>query len=341
MNQYDFDMLLQKYLAGTCTPEEEKLVLDWSENMLQHSTILISPPEKEMIRKRIWKNLHAITNPVSPLRTRWVRVAIAAVMVLALASLYHMTYSNKEQQVSKVAPTQVVTDPFHHAKGNIEVKNTSNKPHRIVLEDGSVVILQPSGTLSHPEHFEAKSRTVHLHGDAFFEVTSNPTKPFYVYTGDLVTRVLGTSFNIKSSESGQSIEVSVVNGRVSVYETSKTRDRQRNGIILNPNQKIRFDKDVKVMIPELVEEPVIVHPPEEKSVFIFEETEITKVFAMIQKVYGVEIVIETPDLEACVFTGDINDLPLYSQLKMICKSVNANYELRGTSLFIHGEGCKD
>jgi transmembrane sensor len=267
-------------------------------------------------------------------------MAVAASVLLVVAFISVRQWNLAHLRISDSNPlSPIQADHSIQHKGNIEVKNTSDKPHQITLEDGSVVILQPHSSLSHPEHFEQQSRTVYLIGEAFFKVEKNPSKPFYVYTGDLVTRVLGTSFNIKSSQSGQSIEVSVVTGRVSVYENSTRTDQTRNGIILNPNQKIRFDKGSKMLIPELVEEPVIVHPPDKKSVFIFEETELPQVFAMIQEVYGVEIVLETPGLENCVFTGDINDLPLFSQLKMICKSVNANYELRGTSLFIHGEGC--
>ncbi|CAG5012042.1 hypothetical protein DYBT9275_05087 [Dyadobacter sp. CECT 9275] len=342
MNQYDFDLLLQKYLAGTCTPEEEKQILDWSENMLLSSQVSISASEKELIRKRLWKRLSKIGRPVSQLNTFWTRLAIAASVLLLFAcgsvflwpSIFPL---NKTNQVATVFNGPQTIQP----KGNIEVKNTSDTPNKIVLEDGTVVLLKPQSSLSHPKHFGDQSRVVYLSGEAFFNVTKNPSKPFFVYTGELVTRVLGTSFNVKSFNSAQSIEVSVVAGRVSVYENSKKTPQTRNGIILNPNQKIRFDRDVKIMVPELVEEPVLVNPPEKKSLFIFEETPLPQVISMLQEVYGIEIVLETPALETCFFTGDINDLPLYSQLKLICKSINASYELRGTTLFMSGEGCRN
>ena len=342
MNQYDFDRLLQKYLAGTCTPEEEKQILDWSENMLLSSQVSISASEKELIRKRVWNRLYKIGKPVSKLNTfrLWIGIAASVLLVFACGSALLwpsiFSLSNTEQIATVFNGLQTVLP-----KGNIEVKNTSDKPYKVLLEDGTVVILKPQSSLSHPEHFGDKSRIVYLSGEAFFNVTKNPSKPFFVYTGELVTRVLGTSFNVKSFNSARSIEVSVVTGRVSVYENSKKTPQTRNGIILNPNQKIRFDRDIKVMVPELVEEPVIVKPPEKKSLFIFEETPLPQVTSMIQEVYGIEIVLETPSLETCVFTGDINDLPLYSQLKLICKSINASYELRGTTLFMSGEGCSD
>lgn len=342
MNQYDFDLLLQKYLEGTCTPEEEKQILEWSENMLSSSRVSISASEKDLIRKRIWKRLSQISRPVSLLNSSWMRMGIAASILIVVAYsstlLWPSVFSlKKTREVTGIPGSVHMTLP----KGNIEVKNTSDSPHKVLLEDGTEVILKPQSSLSHPEHFSEKSRIVYLSGEAFFNVSKNPSKPFFVYAGELVTRVLGTSFNVRSFNSAQSIEVSVVTGRVSVYENSKKSPQARNGIILNPNQKIRFDKDAKVLVPELVEEPVVVNPPEKKSLFIFEETPLPQVTAMIQEVYGIEIVLETPALETCVFTGDINDLPLYSQLKLICKSINASYELRGTTLFMSGEGCKN
>ena len=342
MNQYDFDLLLQKYLAGECTQEEEQHILDWSENMLKSSRVVLNSSEKELLRKRIWKRLSKISRPVSVFSNSWVKLSVAASVLILLAVGSSLLWPSsfpikKKDNATALLASAQSTLP----KGNIEVKNTSGKPYKVVLEDGTEVVLKPQSSLSHPEHFNEKARIVHLSGEAFFNVTKNPARPFFVYTGELVTRVLGTSFNVKSYNAAKSIEVSVVTGRVSVYENSKKTAQTRNGIILNPNQKIRFDSEVKVLVPELVEEPVVVHPVEKKASFIFEETPLPQVISMIQEVYGIEIVLETAAMEQCVFTGDINDLPLYSQLKLICKSINANYELRGTTLFISGEGCRN
>jgi ferric-dicitrate binding protein FerR (iron transport regulator) len=75
------------------------------------------------------------------------------------------------------------------------------------LEDGSEVQLNPNSTISYPEHFGQKTRTVYLKGEAFFSIKRNPAKPFVVHTGELVTEVLGTSFTIKSYENAKAIEV--------------------------------------------------------------------------------------------------------------------------------------
>jgi hypothetical protein len=64
------------------------------------------------------------------------------------------------------------------------------------------------------------------------------------------------------------------------------------------------------------------------------------VLKKLENAYGIQIIVENQMLNQCVFTADLNDLPLHTQLDLICKSVNASFEQRGTSIFINGEGCK-
>ena len=73
----------------------------------------------------------------------------------------------------------------------------------IQLPDGSVVMLSASAQLSYTKEFGKDStREVWLSGgEAFFKVAKNPEKPFLVYCGEVVTKVLGTSFNIKPATS--------------------------------------------------------------------------------------------------------------------------------------------
>jgi len=343
MNQHDFDVLLQKYLAGECSPGEEKHIREWSENMLKHGEVQIQDKEKELIGKRIRQRLAIENRTVSVFRNTWFLTGIAA--SLLIVAMAWIAFSANPDLLS--GKTESVASSVHsNAKlpsvsGNIEIKNTSQKPYEIRLNDETRVTLKPGSSLSYPEQFDKKLRKVYLDGEALFNVRKDPARPFMVHTGDLVTQVLGTSFIVKSYDTSKAIEVEVITGRVSVYENSEKSPKSRNGIILIPNQKIIFDKISKTLTPELVSEPVIVEEPVAKSQFIFEETLLPQVLSLIQKAYGIEIVIETAALNNCEFTGDINDLPLYSQLKMICRAVNANYELRGTTFFLNGEGCKD
>ncbi|MFD1141036.1 FecR family protein [Larkinella insperata] len=340
MNQYDFDQLLQKYLAGQCSPEEEEQVLRWSAHVLNDEREPLTTGEQQETRKRLWNHLQASARTKS-YRLPWQQLALAAVVVL-VSGLAYFFYRSPKNPPNRPTTAHLSAEPA--AKpfapgGYVVTKNTSSLPLDVTLEDGTVISLKKNSLLSYPRHFDAKNRKVMLEGGAFFKVKRDVSRPFLVYTGELVTQVLGTSFTVESYRHAKTIEVQVVSGRVSVYENRRQSVQNRNGMILNPNQKITFDKTAKKLVAGLVAAPLIIEPPREKSELVFEEMPLPRVLEALQKAYQIEIISETPALETCVFTGNLNDLSLHTQLMFICKSVNASYELRGTTFFVRGDGC--
>ena len=331
MNQYDFDIVLQKYLSGEQSPEEEKFVLEYLENNpLNDSPVFES--EKEIIGERIKRKLYTdiVGLPVYVRFLPWIK-GIAASIAIVLGCWFFL---------NKTASTETLNPETVDGQSVVEIKNTSNKPQRVALEDGSIVILKAKSSISFPEHFGEKRRLVYLHGEAFFEIKRNPAKPFVVSTGNLSTQVLGTSFIVKSYDDARSIEVLVKSGRVSVYEAADKTSSSKNGVILTRNQKITFDKKSKKMELAIIENPVISLTETALAAgFTFLETPVKDAFLHLEKAYGIDIVIENDAVEACKFTGDLTNLTLFEQLDLICKSLNATYERRGTTLFVRGEGC--
>jgi mannose-6-phosphate isomerase-like protein (cupin superfamily) len=338
MNQHEFDALLQKYLSGECSRDEEKQVQEWSAHMLLRK-IPLSETEQRAIKKSQWKKLRSLALGKQPflVNSGWLKAGAAAA-VLFLVGYIGVRFNSffkvpdKQPVVAESTIANPETDDLYKITNVTEVRE-------LVLEDGSVITLKKGSSMSYPKHFDNKSRKIYLEGEAFFKVKKDPSRPFMVYTGELVTQVLGTTFSVKSNENAKTIEVQVVSGRVSVYEKQQTGPQNRNGVILNPNQKITFDVVSKKLVPGLVEAPVLLSPPETKNEFMFDEVAVPKVLATIQHAYHVEIVVETPNLDSCIFTGDLNSLSLHSKLKLLCESVNATYELRGTTFFLQGKGC--
>jgi ferric-dicitrate binding protein FerR (iron transport regulator) len=336
MNQFEFDKLLEKYLAGQTTPAEEDLVRQWSDQVLAGSSTHLAPAEQETIRKRIWQRLRrrVIAPSTLPQWPHWAKLGIAASVGLALVG---MLYAYKATSLFGRL-TAASTQP----PGAIRVHNTSGKPQRVTLKDGSTVVLAPRSSISYPEHFGNKTRTIFLQGEAFFDVRKDPNKPFIVQAGELMTQVLGTRFTVKSYEEAETIEVVVATGKVSVYENREKSSRHRDGVILTPNQKITFDKKSQKITPGLVETPAVVSAPGRtaKQHFVFVETPLSQVLATLRETYGIDILVENDAMNVCRFTADLNNLSLYTQLDLICKSLNATYERRGTTLFIQGVGCE-
>jgi transmembrane sensor len=97
---------------------------------------------------------------------------------------------------------------------------TASLSDSVKLEDGSIVYLASHSEFKYPEHFEGRLRTVSLvRGNAFFKVAKDKTHPFIISSGQIKTKVLGTSFHIGLNQNQAS--VTVITGHVQV--SSKTQ----------------------------------------------------------------------------------------------------------------------
>ncbi|MDY3848006.1 MAG: FecR domain-containing protein [Prevotella sp.] len=94
----------------------------------------------------------------------------------------------------------------------------ADKDFHLHLPDGSKVWLNANAVFSYPTRF-GKTREVRLEGEAYFSVTSDPQHPFIVATGDIMTRVVGTEFNVDYTE-GDAPCITLVSGRVDIDDAS-------------------------------------------------------------------------------------------------------------------------
>ena len=126
--------------------------------------------------------------------------------------------------IDRQTPVAAIKTPDSYL---IEHVNKSEKPLLINLPDKSSVLLSQNSLIRYPREFKGDTRHVELEGNAFFEVTKNPHKPFYVEAGAIVARVLGTSFEINASPAASEVRVIVRSGTVSVFpktDGKKTHD---------------------------------------------------------------------------------------------------------------------
>lgn len=87
----------------------------------------------------------------------------------------------------------------------------------LTLPDGSKIKLNSKARVSFPESSNDSIRWVQVHeGEVFFDVVKNTEKPFIVRTGDIDTKVLGTSFNVNFQSENKVLDVALVSGKVQV-----------------------------------------------------------------------------------------------------------------------------
>lgn len=231
----------------------------------------------------------------------------------------------------------------------VEKINNTSASMLIKLADGSSVFLKPRSKISYASSFGRENkREVYLSGEAFFEVTENPERPFYVYANELITKVLGTSFNVQAFQDDINVTVKVSTGRVSVSVASEIRKGKTSisgdsdGVLLLPNQQAILSRQEVSLVKNLVEDPALlrVNPVNTKNkLFVFEAVPTTEVFKILEQAYGVAIEFEEKLFINCQFTADLTDENLYEKLNIICKSIEANYQIMDAKIIVSGKGC--
>ncbi len=275
-------------------------------------------------------------------RQTWVRVAAAVVLIPLAGWLIFQNNFRKE-----VTPYHEVVEQIKHDIKLIEFTNTTSRTQSVTLSDGSSVVLQPQTRISYPTVFQTDKREVVLSGEAFFEVSKNPEKPFFVFANGLVTKVLGTSFTVQAYEKDQEVRVIVKTGKVSVFTRedptadAKQKNRELTGLVLTPNQQVTFRRADSRLVRSLVEKPQLLALPDiQQQSFEFRQAPVSDVFAVLEKAYGVKIVYDEELMGACELTATLGDEPLLEKMHLICKVLEANYELIDAQIVVTGKGCK-
>ncbi|NEU70179.1 iron dicitrate transport regulator FecR [Spirosoma agri] len=215
------------------------------------------------------------------------------------------------------------------------VKNYTGVPLIVLLPDQSSVLLSTNSQLRYRKQNQAPLREVFLQGEGFFEVTKNPARPFIVYTTNLTTKVLGTSFQVRSFAKELDASVKVKTGKVSVIPV----DTPSEPILLTVNQQLRIetktDKVVKQDRKAISEQPSALLDQQ----FAFSYTPIPEVFDQLEGSYHMPIKYNRELLKRCTFTGQLIDAPFLEKIKIICLAIDSTYEIVDNQLIIRSRGC--
>lgn len=254
---------------------------------------------------------------------RWVwAVASMAAMLVIVAGLSFYFLPNNNEKISKIKSDIPISDWAKY-------ENSSAKILKVVLPDGSVVLLQPKTQLSYNQS-DRIYRQVNLKGEAFFDVKRDESRPFLIYSGKMTTTVLGTSFNVKAYPAMETFEVSVVTGKVSVKnETEKE-------VILLPKQQVVLEtKTDEMQVNALPLDKTFYW---ELSSLQFDDNNMEDVIQRIEQKFNVSIDL-SPKLRNCRLSGNFENVHLSTILEIICRSIEAEYVIDGQNISLKGNGC--
>ena len=206
-------------------PSKEETLAAWEAFEKKHISSEeehLQKAEDELSEKKIEDEIgrESSSRKVSKARIlAWITASVAVA-----ASLFLFIFRSS-QEISQ--PTEFSMELFSEVTSPKQVEQTLSNGYCVVstpaatttlvtLSDGTKVMLNANSTLEYPASFDdAEVREVRLKGEAHFEVTKNPHRPFVVKAGEMQTQVLGTIFDVKAYRK-DAPKVTLMQGKVKV-----------------------------------------------------------------------------------------------------------------------------
>lgn len=185
---------------------------------------------------------------------------------------------------------------------------------KVALPDGSVVWLNAKSKLTYPSEFNGTTREVELEGEALFDVTHNPQKPFTVVTPSYRINVLGTVFNVKSYSVADVFETTLVSGSVKVQE----KDNASVIAVLKPNEKFSFDKKKAATSVTKVDAPT--YTTWKDGLYQFDHVSFGEMLNDLQLYKDVKIQVVDSSLLSIICTGKFRQQESIEQIMDILKT---------------------
>ncbi|SEJ73408.1 FecR family protein [Dyadobacter sp. SG02] len=263
---------------------------------------------------------------------RWLRWSAAAVLVIGLGFWW-----SRAGRDSRIAGKGIAVIG-NSASGEWIIRENQSQTIMLVnLPDGSSVLLSKGSSIRFVKEMNGAERDVFLDGEGFFEVVKNPAKPFLVHTDKLTTRVLGTSFRVKSFPGQAEAEVAVKTGKVAVLADG---DDAAKSLMLYPNQRVSLirknDRLVSSVTGPARTEATI---PIEIEPFNFQFTPVSEAFKTLETHYAVKILFDVEKMSQCTVTASLKDEPFLEKVRLICLATEASFIVDGDIVSISGAGC--
>ena len=341
MDQSEFRTLLHRYQTGSCTSAEKRQLEAWYASLGAERQLLLSPDERTAWEAAVWQRIadHTISPKLADAALpmayhgswRSGSVRWAAVAILALGAGLAGTYWGRGLASQPAAATAEAA-----ATANwVVYRNALAHDSRVALPDGSTVTLAPASSLKYPRAFAGARRSVYLTGEAFFEVFHDARHPFSVYTEQVVTTVLGTTFLVRAYAGQPEAQVLVRTGAVRVSPRAASATSSAASVVVRPNQQAVYSVGRGQLRRELVAQPALLAP----QAFVFDDRPVTEVLAALQKGYGVTIEYDAAALRHCTLNLSLGPESLFEKLDIICETLGASYEKVDGRILFHSQPC--
>jgi len=296
--KHSLEYLIDKSSRNKTSEAEESLLNDFALNQYQNSNWdETSMGNSDEVSQDIYDNIQLKIGKKKNLHPYLKYMAAASILFLVGLGFFYKPNVTAEKQLSF---------------------KTSDTPKSILLSDGSKIYLAANSSFQYPEKFKGDERKVSLlKGNAFFEIAKDKTHPFIISSGEIKTRVVGTSFHIQFSKS--KCEVIVVTGKVNVSAKGQSVDLVPNEEALFTTQKLTKQLADKSFLVNWYTTDVTLN-----------ETTLKQVITILQYKYGVLFQYNDERVLATPLTVFIKkDATLESVLQQINYITNLKFKIYG------------
>jgi ferric-dicitrate binding protein FerR (iron transport regulator) len=333
LQQEDVYLLIARYLARQTSSDENAQLATWvaqsPENertfeqlktVWQASQTPAAPAETAAALARLKVRLalpapaaEPAVDPAPPVRRWWLRVArptqLTAVLLLLVSTLGGAYFYGWP---APAVAYRVCRTP-------------AGQPQHLRLPDGSVVTLAPQSRLRYPAQFTEAAREVYLEGEAFFEVTKNPHRPFRVHSGAWVTQVLGTKFNVSAVPGARQLAVSLVEGKVEVTD-------KQDHYLLAPGQQLRADVATGRIYRQAFDRKQVL--AWRHNQLVFKNEKLADVAPQFERCYGVKLVFADTTTAEMRLWATFDNEPLPRVLDALRLAGGLTYHREGHVLYL-------
>ena len=330
--------LITKYLADEASSEEARVLRDWIEQTPENERQYLAYKKVfELSRQhytRKTEETHAIdidhewNHFMNNVHVKEIEpeTKIRSLDKPSYSSWYKLAAAVLLFAVSGWIITRFVTGD------NDMVYQTAANTMTVKLPDGSQVILNRHSELSYSASFGGANRTVILKGEAFFDVTPNPQKPFIIQANDAQVEVVGTSFNVLAYDSMSVVEVVVQSGVVKFsgldLKTEVKLQAGDKGIYSKTSNKLSSGVNEDVNFQSWNTHKIV-----------FTENDLRTVIATLNKTYHANIAITADIPASCVVTVTFDQQSLEAVLSVLETTLNLTFRTSGNRIEITAAGC--
>jgi ferric-dicitrate binding protein FerR (iron transport regulator) len=308
MDHNGIKTILLAYFSGEITEQERKELLQWLEAdeanrkimaemadwwAMSHVPLFVSG------REAGFKKYFGDLTETSHTQAKYKRFRFSFVAKVAAVALFFLLVSTTSYYVGK--NTQTISREV----ASYETVVPLGSKTKVILPDKSIVWINAGSTLTYSDNVAGNRREVLLEGEAYFEVAPDSLKPFIVKTGDVDVKVLGTSFDVRAYRDEKTIDVVLLTGKVDVYLNNTTDGYYNANAELMPNQMLSYNRETSDM------RIAVVHSPDysawKDGQIKFSEQSFTRIARDLERIYNIEIEINSNYLKKEIFTGSFSE----------------------------------